>query len=52
MNDDLSWKAKIAIASPYAVLLATLYLWGYWGEFDLNVLEFIGLPSQRCSQGI
>jgi hypothetical protein len=45
MNDDLSWKARIAIATPYALLLATLYLWGYWGEFELNVLEFLSLTD-------
>lgn len=29
-------------AGPYAVLISTLYLWGYWGSFDVNILDFIG----------
>ncbi|MBB3291670.1 hypothetical protein FHT39_000309 [Mitsuaria sp. BK045] len=28
--------------APYALLVSTLYLWGYWGAFGINVLDYIG----------
>lgn len=30
---------------PYALLVATLYLWGYWGSFHVNVLEYISIAD-------
>jgi hypothetical protein len=30
-------------ASAYALLVTGLYLFGYWGRFGLNVLEYIGI---------
>jgi hypothetical protein len=30
---------------PYAIAVSTLYLWGYWGSFHVNVLESIGLTD-------
>lgn len=32
----------IAAISAYSLVVASLYLWGYWGSFGLNFLEFIG----------
>jgi hypothetical protein len=37
--DDV--KRVLAISAPYALLVAVGYLWGYWGAFGLNVLEFV-----------
>src|SRR5258708_3632512 len=37
INKTILW-----IASGYALMVATLYLWGYWGSFGLNFLEYIG----------
>lgn len=31
--------------APYALVVSTLYLWGYWGTFDINVLDYIGLSD-------
>ncbi len=31
------------IASAYALVVTALYLFGYWGRFVLNVLEYIGI---------
>ena len=30
---------------PYAIFVATLYLWGYWGTFNVNVLEHINISE-------
>jgi hypothetical protein len=30
---------------PYAIVVATLYLWGYWGSFQVNILEYISLTE-------
>ncbi|MCA3275362.1 MAG: hypothetical protein ING16_05790 [Roseomonas sp.] len=30
---------------PYAVLVATLYLWAYWRSFSVDVFEHIGLTE-------
>jgi len=30
------------IASGYALTVTALYLWGYWGRFGVNFLEYIG----------
>ena len=30
---------------PYAIVISTLYLWGYWGSFSVNVLEYIGVAE-------
>lgn len=31
--------------APYAIVVSTLYLWGYWGSFHVNVLEYIGITD-------
>lgn len=33
----------LPFVSVYAVLVGTLYLWGYWSAFDINILQYIGL---------
>jgi hypothetical protein len=43
--DDNSFKRIVYFASIYAVGVSALYLWGYWGTFHLNPLEFIGLSD-------
>jgi len=30
---------------PYAIAVSSLYLWGYWGEFEVNILEYIGISE-------
>lgn len=30
---------------PYAIVVSTLYLWGYWGSFHVNVLEYISIAD-------
>lgn len=30
---------------PYAIVISTLYLWGYWGSFQVNVLEYISIAD-------
>lgn len=36
--------AKVWLA-PYALVVSTLYLWGYWGTFGINVLDYIGIAD-------
>lgn len=31
--------------APYALAVSTLYLWGYWGTFGINVLDYIGISD-------
>lgn len=31
--------------SMYFITVATLYLWGYWSEFDINILEYVDLTD-------
>jgi hypothetical protein len=31
--------------SLYFITVGVLYLWGYWGRFDINILEYIGLAD-------
>jgi hypothetical protein len=33
----------VPIASLYAVVCGTLYLWGFWSTFEINILQYIGL---------
>lgn len=35
----------VSFATPYGVLVSSLYLFGFWGTFKLNVLEFVGLAD-------
>lgn len=30
---------------PYALVVSSLYLWGYWGAFEINILEYIGISE-------
>ena len=30
---------------PYALVVSTLYLWGYWGSFQINILEYISISD-------
>jgi hypothetical protein len=32
-------------APAYFICVATLYLWGYWAMFEVNVLEHIGVTD-------
>jgi hypothetical protein len=41
--DDLKFSRSLWVASAYTLLVTSLYLFGYWGRFGLNVLEFIGI---------
>jgi len=42
MNASLLNKYIIFLA-PYSIFVSILYLLGYWGEFDINIFEYIGL---------
>lgn len=33
------------ITSAYLLLLSVAYLWGFWGHFDINILNFIGVSD-------
>lgn len=33
------------IASVYVLMLSTSYLWGFWGHFNINILNYIGVTD-------
>jgi hypothetical protein len=41
--DDLRSGRSVWILSAYTLVVTGLYLFGYWGRFGLNVLEYIGV---------
>ncbi len=38
-------KKYLAILAPYSLLVSALYLFGFWGVFDINILEYIALAD-------
>jgi hypothetical protein len=38
-------KDVFAVGVPYFISVGACYLFGYWGAFNINVLEFIGLAD-------
>lgn len=38
---NLGIKEMFAVGVPYFILVGACYLFGYWGAFNINVLEFI-----------
>jgi len=32
-------------STAYVVVVAVLYLWGYWSPFNINVLEYLSLAD-------
>src|SRR2546425_6091521 len=42
---QLRRQEAIAIAVPYFIAIGACYLFGYWGAFNVNVLEFIDLAD-------
>ncbi len=41
--EDLNFSRILWIAGAYTLVITGLYLFGYWGRFGLNVLEYIGV---------
>lgn len=37
------YKQIASLLVPYAIMVSSLYLFGFWGEFGINVLEYIGV---------
>ncbi|MDM2972471.1 hypothetical protein OGX80_11390 [Citrobacter sp. CK194] len=33
------------VISAYLLMLSTAYLWGFWGHFDINILNYIGVSD-------
>lgn len=42
---DLSISKYLSFAAPYGLLVAALYLFAFWGTFNLNMLEFVGFAD-------
>lgn len=34
---------QLQLAVPYAIVVSVLYLFGYWGTFQINPLEYVGV---------
>lgn len=45
----LNKKMLIASAAPFSFVLGTLYLWGYWSSFGINVFEYASLSDAAFS---
>ena len=43
--EDIAFKKLASWAILYAVLVSFLYLFGYWGEFEINIMEFAGFQD-------
>lgn len=41
----MSIKGTLAFFLPYFIGVGACYQLGYWGELDINVLQFIGIPD-------
>ncbi|MDP8227053.1 MAG: hypothetical protein P9L89_05385 [Candidatus Celaenobacter polaris] len=42
---ELSISKYISFATPYAFVVASLYLFAFWGSFKINILEFVGFSD-------
>jgi hypothetical protein len=42
MNES-NEKQRIGLALSFGTVVGALYLFGYWGSFNINILEFIGI---------
>lgn len=42
---DLPFSKYIAFITPYGFVVASLYLFAFWGSFKLNILEFVGFSD-------
>lgn len=40
-----STSGYVSLGSAYFLAVGVLYLWGYWARFDINILEYLGLPD-------
>jgi len=38
-------KEAFAVVVPYLIAVGACYLFGYWGAFHINVLEFISFAD-------
>ena len=43
--NEIPYKKYLAFALPYSIAVSLLYLFGYWGFFRINVLEFVGFDD-------
>jgi hypothetical protein len=43
--EGVNYKNYFVFAMPYGVVVASLYLFGFWGSFDVNILEFASLSD-------
>ncbi|MFO1128457.1 MAG: hypothetical protein U1E66_08540 [Rhodospirillales bacterium] len=42
---NLTVKEMMAASVPYSVSVSACYMFGYWGTFKINPLEFIGFAD-------
>ena len=38
-------KTFVFLVAPYSITVSTLYLFGYWGSFDVNIFDFIDIAD-------
>lgn len=42
---DNSYQKYIVLIVPYGLTVSTLYLFGYWSSFEVNIFEYIGISD-------
>lgn len=45
MMEDIPYKKFAPLAILYGCVVSLLYLFAYWGAFEINIMEFIGLQD-------
>lgn len=41
----MDFNEKITIGSSFSIVVAICYIWGYWGAFNINILELINFTD-------
>ncbi len=44
-QEALKATTLLPILSAYFIAVGALYLWGFWGSFGVNVMEYLGLTD-------
>ncbi len=42
---DNTYQKYLTLIIPYSIGISTLYLFGYWGSFNINIFEYIGISD-------
>ena len=43
--DSNSYQKYLAVMLPFSITVSSLFLFGYWGSFNVNIFEYIGITD-------